>query len=43
LGKHDLVEQVVVRWPNGRNEEYKNLKAGRYEIVEGKGIQTQTR
>jgi hypothetical protein len=43
LGKHDLVEQVVVRWPNGRIEEYKNLKAGRYEIVEGKGIQTQTR
>jgi enediyne biosynthesis protein E4 len=43
LGKHDLVEQVVVRWPNGRIEEYKSLKAGRYEIVEGKGIQTQTR
>jgi hypothetical protein len=43
LGKQDLVDRVVVRWPRGRTEEYKKLKAGRYEIVEGKGIQAQTR
>ena len=39
LGRHDLVERVVVQWPSGRTEEYRNLKAGqRYECVEGKGI-----
>jgi hypothetical protein len=43
LGKHELVERVVVRWPHGRIEEFKNLKSGRYEVVEGKGIQSQTR
>jgi enediyne biosynthesis protein E4 len=43
LGKQDLVDRVVVRWPRGRTEEYKKLKPGRYEIVEGKGIQAQTR
>ena len=43
LGKQDLVDRVVVRWPRGRTEEYKNLKAGRYKIVEGKGIQAQAR
>jgi len=39
LGRHDRVERVVIQWPNGRTEEYRNLKAGqRYECVEGKGI-----
>jgi hypothetical protein len=41
LGKRDLVERVVVRWPNGRTEEYKNLKPGRYQLVESKGIEAQ--
>jgi len=39
LGARDRVDRVVVGWPNGRTEEYKNLSAGRgYECVEGKGI-----
>jgi hypothetical protein len=30
---------VVVDWPSGRTEEFKNLATGRaYEIVEGKGL-----
>jgi enediyne biosynthesis protein E4 len=42
LEKHDRVEQVVIVWPSGRTEDYKNLGAGRsYECVEGKGIKTQ--
>jgi hypothetical protein len=42
LGKHDRVEQVVIVWPSGRTEDYKNLGAGRsYECVEGKGIKAQ--
>lgn len=42
LGKHDRIERVVVAWPSGRTEEFKNLAAGRcYECVEGKGISAQ--
>jgi hypothetical protein len=39
LGKRDRVERVVVDWPSGRTEEFKNLSAGKpYACVEGKGI-----
>jgi hypothetical protein len=39
LGKHDKIERVVIQWPNGRTEEYKNLAAGKaYECVESEGI-----
>src|SRR5438067_2384915 len=39
LGKRDSIDRAVIRWPNGRVEEFKNLKAGRYDCVEAKGIQ----
>jgi enediyne biosynthesis protein E4 len=39
LGKQDRVENIVIDWPSGRTEEFKNLQAGRtYECTEGKGI-----
>jgi len=39
LGKRDRVERLVIDWPSGRNEEYKNLAAGRaYDCTEGGGI-----
>jgi enediyne biosynthesis protein E4 len=39
LGKKDRIERVVIEWPSGRSEEYKNLASGHaYECVEGKGI-----
>jgi hypothetical protein len=39
IGKRDKMDRVVVYWPSGRTEEFKNLSAGRsYECVEGKGI-----
>lgn len=39
LGKDDLVERVVIEWPSGRSEDYKNLSARQaYECVEGRGI-----
>jgi hypothetical protein len=42
LEKRDRVERVVIDWPSGKTEEYKNLSAGRtYECVEGKGITPQ--
>jgi hypothetical protein len=42
LGKRDRVERVVIHWPGGRTEEYKNISPGRcYECVEGKGLSPQ--
>lgn len=39
LEKRDRIDRVVIDWPSGRAEEYKNLPAGRcYECTEGKGI-----
>jgi hypothetical protein len=44
LEKRDQIDRVVIQWPSGRTEEYKNLAAGRaYECVEGKGITAQQR
>jgi enediyne biosynthesis protein E4 len=42
LEKRDRIDRVVIDWPSGRTEEYKNLAAGRcYECTEGKGIAPQ--
>jgi len=42
LEKRDRVDQVVINWPSGRAEEFKNLTPGRcYECIEGKGIAAQ--
>jgi hypothetical protein len=39
LGPRDRADLVVVTWPSGRTEEFKNVGAGKaYDIVEGKGI-----
>jgi enediyne biosynthesis protein E4 len=39
LGTTEKIERVVVDWPSGRKEEYKQLGAGKtFQIVEGKGI-----
>jgi hypothetical protein len=42
LEKRDQIDRVVIEWPSGRTEEFKNLAAGRcYECTEGKGIAPQ--
>jgi hypothetical protein len=39
LGGLDKIDLVVIEWPSGQTEEYKNLAAGRtYDCVESKGI-----
>jgi enediyne biosynthesis protein E4 len=39
VGARDRVDRVVIEWPSGRTEEYKNLAAGRsYLCTEAKGI-----
>jgi hypothetical protein len=39
VGARDRVDRVVIAWPSGRTEEFKDLPSGRaYQCVEGKGI-----
>jgi hypothetical protein len=39
VGKSGKIERVVIEWPSGRTEEYKDLITGKaYEIIETKGI-----
>jgi enediyne biosynthesis protein E4 len=43
LGNRDQIELVVIAWPSGRTEEFKDLKAGRaYHCTESKGITPQS-
>jgi hypothetical protein len=42
LGAHEKIDRVVIDWPSGRTEEYKDLRAGKsYKCVETKGIEPQ--
>jgi hypothetical protein len=42
VGRRDRVERVVIAWPSGRTEEFKNVASGKaYECVEGKGLTLQ--
>jgi len=42
LEKRDQIDRVVIQWPSGRSEDYKNLAAGRcYQCVEGKRVTPQ--
>ena len=39
LGKRDKIDRLVIQWPTGRTEEFKNIAAGRaYDCIESKGI-----
>ena len=40
LAKRDRIDRVVIQWPSGRTEEYKNLKTTKaYKCLEGRGIE----
>jgi enediyne biosynthesis protein E4 len=39
VGKQDKIDRVVIDWPSGRSEEFKDLATGRgYNVIEAKGI-----
>jgi hypothetical protein len=39
IGKRDKIDRLLIEWPNGRTEEYKDLTSGHtYQCVEAKGI-----
>jgi hypothetical protein len=39
VARRDRIDQMIVAWPSGRTEEFKNVATGRaYECVEGSGL-----
>jgi hypothetical protein len=38
VGTRDRVERVVITWPSGRTEEFKEVAAAAYDCIEGKGL-----
>ena len=44
VGTRDRIDRVVVSWPNGRSEEFRNVATGKaYDCVEGKGFSHENR
>jgi hypothetical protein len=43
VGRRDGVERLVITWPSGRTDEFKNVAAGKaYRCVEGQGLVVST-
>jgi hypothetical protein len=41
MGRRDQADRIVIQWPNGRTEEYRNVRAGNcYQCTESKGVTT---
>jgi len=39
VGTRDVVERVVVTWPNGRTEDFRNVATGKaYDVTEARGL-----
>jgi hypothetical protein len=38
LGRRDRIERLVVKWPSGRTDEFKNVAAGKYSLREGAAL-----
>ncbi|MEO8594580.1 MAG: CRTAC1 family protein [Candidatus Solibacter sp.] len=38
LGKRDSAQTVVVEWPSGQTQDFRNVKAGRYGLVESANL-----
>ena len=38
LGKRDVAGRVVIEWPSGAVQEFKNVRAGAYQCTEGGGL-----
>ena len=39
VGRRDRIDRLVIEWPSGRTDEFRNLLTGKsYDCVEGKGL-----
>jgi enediyne biosynthesis protein E4 len=42
LGVRDSAQRVVVEWPSGVTQEFKNVRYGRYHLSEGSGLRSES-
>ncbi|MDE3164827.1 MAG: ASPIC/UnbV domain-containing protein, partial [Acidobacteriota bacterium] len=40
LAARDSARTVVVEWPSGRTQEFRDVRAGRYTLLEGSLLRT---
>jgi enediyne biosynthesis protein E4 len=40
LGRRDAAQRVVVEWPSGRTQEFKDVRHGRYSLTEGSALRS---
>ena len=38
MGKRESAQRVVIEWPSGRTDEFKDVRAGAYSVTEGSGL-----
>jgi hypothetical protein len=38
LGRREAAERMVVEWPSGRTQEFKDVRSGRWSLTEGAGL-----
>jgi len=38
LGKRDQADRITLQWPSGATQEFKNVRAGAYECIEGSNL-----
>jgi hypothetical protein len=38
LAKHDFANRLVIEWPSGAVQEFKNVRAGAWQCVEGQTL-----
>jgi hypothetical protein len=43
LGRRESAERVVIEWPSGQTQEFKSVRAGEYECVEGRMLASHSR
>jgi hypothetical protein len=41
LGKRDSADRIVIEWPSGAIQEFKNVRAGAYHCVEGQRLENE--
>ena len=40
LGRRESADRLVVEWPSGVTQDFRNLRAGRYDLTEGRNPET---
>jgi enediyne biosynthesis protein E4 len=42
LGRQESAQRVIVEWPSGVTQDFKNVRYGRYHLSEGAGLRSES-